>query len=798
MESRKRPHVDDGESSRPKKRAVSDDRASPSHLNGTASHSDEPKDSDHVELFRKEAIYRRMKHYSREAERSQARVAELERRRTQCEAGLAALEACWTQSGNANSIILRIGIRDLTVHVSSEAEPEYVNALKDKMQATADIVKAFVNLRAQSRAGPSEEQIVKRCQEAEAESSVLRSELSLVRAKLRDTESRNEQLRDELIAAEKRVDRLQSKSVNPGASKAKEDPAEGSSAEDASSPQPQPVKNGLHPPSDAEDWQRLAESREETIDKLSRENVQQREQLQALRLQLVALPEEVVRESTHYKVLLEKASRLEHASREAAAEVAKLKDELQQLQAIHQQWQESVKAGNDTAVQELKAMISKRDSELARIREQRDQYYAELNERRAKESTKMASIAEFKTLAEARAERIAVLESESKRLKSRLAANSGDEDLVSFLWSSSSEGPSYVEDLKRRVSDAEARASTLEKALAALDGERADIAKLSRSETELRQQVDQLSKQLEKYQTVYGDASSMPPETAQLSEQLQRKQVEIDKLQLQDKQREQAETALFAELDKLSAAWENLDRQVNSKVYDLSTLEERVQKAGVERAKAENKFYAAVRDKEAIDNERKNLVRNLDKAGKALDKLAANEKALNTRIHDLEKEISLSRKAVEALKEESRALQADNHEWRTRFYGERKSLEETRTAFQEHSTALDKKRTELRKLEESLLKAKRDVEKQATKFKSMSSSSTSNAREAELQSEVDKCMSLLKCSTCKMNLRNTVITKCMHSFCKSCVEARITTRQRKCPACNLPFSQGEVQQLYFQ
>lgn len=48
-------------------------------------------------MFRKDAIYRRMKHYSRENERSQARIEELERRRHTCEAGLAALEACWTQ-----------------------------------------------------------------------------------------------------------------------------------------------------------------------------------------------------------------------------------------------------------------------------------------------------------------------------------------------------------------------------------------------------------------------------------------------------------------------------------------------------------------------------------------------------------------------------------------------------------------------------------------------------------------------------------------------------------------------------
>lgn len=38
-----------------------------------------------------------MKHYSREYERSQGRIRELERLRRTVEAGLAALEACWTQ-----------------------------------------------------------------------------------------------------------------------------------------------------------------------------------------------------------------------------------------------------------------------------------------------------------------------------------------------------------------------------------------------------------------------------------------------------------------------------------------------------------------------------------------------------------------------------------------------------------------------------------------------------------------------------------------------------------------------------
>ncbi len=38
-----------------------------------------------------------MMHYSREHQRSIARIQELERRKITCEASLAAISACWTQ-----------------------------------------------------------------------------------------------------------------------------------------------------------------------------------------------------------------------------------------------------------------------------------------------------------------------------------------------------------------------------------------------------------------------------------------------------------------------------------------------------------------------------------------------------------------------------------------------------------------------------------------------------------------------------------------------------------------------------
>ena len=145
------------------------------------------------------------------------------------------------------------GIYDLTKHVSSEADPEYVEAIRDKMQTTSDVVKAFVNLTAQSHAGPSNEELRRRCLEAETEvspillesptivsawlqSSALRSELSLMRAQLRDSESQRDRVYEQLLSAEKRGDRLQSKSNSSNTLVTEVAPAESTPAENGSSP----------------------------------------------------------------------------------------------------------------------------------------------------------------------------------------------------------------------------------------------------------------------------------------------------------------------------------------------------------------------------------------------------------------------------------------------------------------------------------------------------------------------------------------------------------------------------------
>ena len=156
-----------------------------------------------------------MKHYSRENERNLAKIAELERRKHSCEAGVAALEACWAQvcrnasrsykpapytlqlvdtiksltkpedmpqatvqsegqyhlfliSGLA-SLKLVPDIYDLSAHVSSDSDPSYVESLQGKVQATQQLITAFVHLAGKEQAVLSRDEVYTQCQRAQTQ-----------------------------------------------------------------------------------------------------------------------------------------------------------------------------------------------------------------------------------------------------------------------------------------------------------------------------------------------------------------------------------------------------------------------------------------------------------------------------------------------------------------------------------------------------------------------------------------------------------------------------------------------------
>ena len=111
--------------------------------------------------------------------------------------------------------------------------------------------------------------------------------------------------------------------------------------------------------------------------------------------------------------------------------------------------------------------------------------------------------------------------------------------------------------------------------LLALQGQDLESAKCVEAEVAARTQVAELQKQLESYRNICGQSGDM-------SKQVEEKEAELKKLRLEVSQYAQSETALYTELERLSTAWEALDKEVKNKSLDSAAVEERLSKSAIE------------------------------------------------------------------------------------------------------------------------------------------------------------------------------------------------------------------------
>lgn len=138
-------------------------------------------------------------------------------------------------------------------------------------------------------------------------------------------------------------------------------------------------------------------------------------------------------------------------------------------------------------------------------------------------------------------------------------------------------------------SDTEAKLTAIQQSMSALQEEQPDITRHIASEASAREELAAVTAELSRYRSLLGEASS-----SDLAMQLQGKEDELQKLRLVVAQHQQAEDAIYAEVERLSGAWETLDEQLKSKVFNLAAAEERVAKSAHE-VRRLILFYSACR-----------------------------------------------------------------------------------------------------------------------------------------------------------------------------------------------------------
>ena len=71
-----------------------------------------------------------------------------------------------------------------------------------------------------------------------------------------------------------------------------------------------------------------------------------------------------------------------------------------------------------------------------------------------------------------------------------------------------------------------------------------------------------------------------------------------------------------------------------------------------------------------------------------------------------------------------------------------------------------------------------------------------DAAAAGATNELTTLRYLIFCSVCSEKYKDTILTRCSHTFCRKCVDKCVQLRSRKCPTCGQAFAAEDVKPVY--
>ncbi|KAJ1836336.1 E3 ubiquitin-protein ligase bre1 [Coemansia sp. RSA 2711] len=820
-------------------------------------------DLDAIREFQKEAIWRQMQEYKRDAQRAQQRSSDIELRHAAWEQRIAGVCAQWDRA-----------VRDLDAIVN-DAEPSSTAAPDTTPQTWLEIMLprqtpsgAQAAAAAETQAAGDAQTSIERFNESvnsvlrqlqtkskqsevdwqaaidrlsrtratQADLDELKAQVALLSRQLSESKEVLEQREFDLRHALKQLDRRICPTVRNGESSTAGGQDAPSPAKGGETTEDQPMASPTAPTSggatpaadgatamtngtaatstavlqaqqDKENYKLLAERRLAEIEEKVRENTELLSQVDSLKLQIAAVPDYVICETSLYKQAEASRDYYLGQTQRLQVEVERLFGEISELKTSRAEFEEGALAESTAQRQALEAELQRLQNDLARVRNHRDQVQRELEARRAQDGVEDQKSAELKLLSDVRRERMNALISENKRLLACIAVLRGDRAAFeTYTDEELSKTTAVADELRSKLEQVTRREKRLADQLEALSVQGDDEARVrspaqppAAGETEsarllaelqgARDEVDRLQLRICKYEEILGGAvvdesGSIVDDTAKASE-LAAKQKRVDEMALERDGLARTSAMMERELQIICESFAKLEEQNTSKVWDLSSKEQAVARVVAEKSKYDEKFIGLNKDCQAqrLANQ---ALRNQN--AKQLEHI----KAIEERDRALAQQLSLVGSEAEKATQAWQATQARLQDAQVRaqeLEEQARALEEqvrvATQALNERTESLGALEHEKRRVQETLDAANRRLDE--------AEKTTDHSGLSKLCADYK---ALLKCPTCQTNFKSHVLLRCMHVFCKQCIDSRIETRQRKCPSCSEPFGAKDVRQIY--
>ncbi|SCV04715.1 LANO_0G11914g1_1 [Lachancea nothofagi CBS 11611] len=267
---------------------------------------------------------------------------------------------------------------------------------------------------------------------------------------------------------------------------------------------------------------------------------------------------------------------------------------------------------------------------------------------------------------------------------------------------------------------------------------------------------------------------------------------------MENRQKETSKDALTKELQDLEHAFKDLTQLAHKKYSDQLAQESILTKLTVEKTKADQKYFAAMRSKDSILIENKNLTKNLNKSNELIAQLKEIERTLQSKIESLNKQIHLhennEKRLLDANKNTSmKLMDLTSALAKSKKIVESSNVEKSKSV--EQITMLESQVNSLQTEAKALKLQLTQAESKASKLhKSLVSNGGHDG--TVIAEELENFRTIVYCSLCSKNWKNTAIKTCGHVFCDQCCKERLAARMRKCPICRMPFGSHDVLDLH--
>ncbi|KAG2418786.1 hypothetical protein HFD88_001887 [Aspergillus terreus] len=705
MEDRKRPAAYDQNESAPplKKQATSVNGGGKPHPD-----ADMPWKDD-LERFQKDAIWRQMQEYKREKNALEMKVNQMSKTTTQLNDHLRIIDAWYNQL--IDEIKILIGPSG-----ESQERPSFKSSLlfddaekfEKHLKSRSDDIREIISRCASNapKVPPEVSELQSQLSKKLAEEKATITELEKALSEKQQLEESLEEASFRYMVAEKKLDRARSVTVAKlekqyifGAQRPGGDSASSQREETATPNGATPVAERT--PESEEALHRvsaISEKQKEQLQKLEAENASLLGQITEMNIKRSKLTDDDYAHTDLFKQLRSQYEDVVKRINHLEATNVQLREEATKLRSERTAYRNQIDEETQNVIAEKEAQLMRAETDLARIRNARDELLADQQMRKAAQEQEKTASLKVQELTDAAKAQIASLESEVERLRLQL-----------------------------------------------------DNAKDNQPEVD---------------------------------------EIPVEELRVKYRNLERQYSMLNTELTSMQTACRKYSSLASQKVSDYSALEEKVARLTAEKSKADQKYFAAMKSKEARDMEVRTLRMQNSKSSDIVSQLKESEAATRSLLSNMEKQVSETREALNTMTQKHNAAQQQLTESSIMMDGLRGQITELKnlsvskdTALANASSACRQAETEVEGLKATLADTKKSLEN--WKNKSLGNSS----------SEYEMLRTLALCTVCRRNFKNTAIKTCGHVFCRDCVEERLTSRSRKCPNCNRSFGNNDYMHI---